>query len=347
MSRAWTMIAALALLLVAAHASGMDTRTAEAQIRSLAQGRAAPLSAAELDETRRILKRSALLDAPRLDPATLDALGRLIFLADADKAFQSEMLTGERQLFQRIGMDVDAWGYANLVDRVDAKNGRPPTYGTLHAPAASPPSADRLRAVARARRYIGLPGDAAQPDATRLPDGSLPLAMRHPVYPTLPDVRAELVRLFALDQAAREFDDARLDEAGKKAAYARMERTDAQVLARFRPIFQRYGIPDNRSVGRFGTLAAWTIVQHSITAPALMRKAVADAERLHANGELADGPYALLVDRVACVIDHKPQVYGTFPVGDPKSPWHCPIENPAALDERRASVFMEPLSGEQ
>lgn len=341
-------LATILLLLLSRllHASDMDVSEAETRIQAMARGRTAPLSIAEVGELKSVLQRSGLFRSPRLRPATISALGQLIFMADADKEFQSDVLTGELQLFQRVGIDVDARGYANLVDRVDAKNGRPPTYGWLRDMNDSRLPSDRIRDIEGARRYIGIYSVIQGAGPAPLSDGSLPLTMRRPVYPTMPSVRAELLDLFALDQHVRDFDDSHLDESEKRAAHARMKEADAQILAQFRPIFEKYGIPGNRAVGRFGTLAAWTIVQHSITAPELMRKAAVDAERLHADGELADGPYALLVDRVACVIEHKPQTYGTFPVGNAKSAWYCPVKNPEQLNERRASVFMEPVSSE-
>lgn len=347
MKSAFPMIPLL-LFSIASHASDLSVSAAEARIRNLAHARAGALSMHEIGELKDTLAQSGLFKAPRLSKEAIEALGELAFLADADKEFQSDLLNNETQLFQRVGLDVDPCGYANLVDRVDAKNGRPTTFGTLSSSEGAQLSADRRRDITRARRYIGIRQPAGTKcGAARFRDERPPLAMRSPVYPTKPEVRAELVDLYVLDQEARDFDDAGLDDARKKAAYARMQEVDAKVLARFRPIFDKYGIPGNRSVGRFGTLAAWTIIQHAITAPEVMRKGVVDAGKLRANGELGDGPYALLVDRVACVIDHTQQTYGTFPVADAKSPWYCPIKDPAKLNERRASVFMEPVLVEQ
>jgi hypothetical protein len=330
-------------LAIPCQASELSIQAAEKQIQNMARSGDGPLSPQQISDFKEILKQSKLMSAPRLDHRTIVALGELTFRADEDKDFQEDVLTNEIQIFQRIGMDVDAWGYANLVDRVDVKSGRMPTYGTTWRAKDAPPSADRIREINSARQYIGIRQPFQKTVTTAVSAGRRSLAMAHPQYPTLPDVRAELIDLYVLDQEVRDFDDSKLDETERKAAHDRMKDADAKILERFRPLFDKYGIPGNRSVGRFGTLAAWTLVQHSISAPDVMRKAVRDAGKLRASGELAAGPYALLVDRVACVIDHKPQTYGTFPIGDASSQWYCPIKDVAKLGERRASVLMEPL----
>jgi hypothetical protein len=252
-------------------------------------------------------------------------------------------------LNQRIGIDVDARGFVNLADRINVSHGEDPVYGSTRRNSGSPLTAEQVRNINLARRYQGLTkveGDKS--NAAPFPDEPLPLAMRHPAYPNLPDVRAELFKLMALDQEARQAPIRGASEAEKQAAYQHMGEIDAQVQARFFPIFKKYGFPTNSMVGHSGTLAAWVLIQHAIVEPELMNDAAKQATALHERGELPDGPYALLVDRVACLIEHKPQTYGSFGdrtvQSDPNNPHYCPIEQPVAdVNKRRAAIFMAPI----
>ncbi|WP_238533026.1 hypothetical protein, partial [Rhodanobacter thiooxydans] len=54
-----------------------------------------------------------------------------------------------------------------------------------------------------------------------------------------------------------------------------------------------------------------------------------------------------LVDRVACVIEHKTQLYGTQGSRNSQSYWYCPIADPGEVNNRRAKLLLPPLSNEK
>ncbi|NUR82915.1 MAG: hypothetical protein HOY71_02375 [Nonomuraea sp.] len=103
------------------------------------------------------------------------------------------------------------------------------------------------------------------------------------------------------------------------------------------------GWPLRSQVGEEGALAAWLLAQHADAAPAVQRELHAAMARALAAGEASPAHFAYLEDRVR-VNAGRPQLYGTqfHGQGDGFAPQ--PIEDPARLDERRASVGLEPFA---
>jgi hypothetical protein len=330
------------------HAATIELSLAQKQIQQMAREQTTTLTDAQVTQLKGVLRQSELLNSARLERATINALGKLVPLASADREFLDPTVRGNilDRLSQRIGIDVDARGYVSLADRVNVSLGREPVYGSIGRRSDSPLTEEQVRRINLARRMQGLTrtnGDNS--NSAPFPGEPPPLAMRRPVYPTLPNVRAELLELMKLDQDARQPLTPGANGAERQAAINHVTDVDTQVHTRFLAIFRKYGFPTNKMVGHYGTLAAWVLVQHAIDAPDLMRDAAKQAKVLHDRGELPDGPYALLVDRVACLIEHSPQTYGTIPTySDPKDPSYCPIEPPATeVNDRRAALFMEPI----
>lgn len=281
------------------------------------------------------LASSHLLERPSLDPDLIEAIGRLLFRAKGDPARQSLYLDDFPGLWPRAGVDVDPLGLANLEDRVAHSQGQPQVYGTLPARKGDYEGAEAKRIYAASRDMLGVAADAP-PAADESP---LPLAMRHPVRPSLPDVRAELLRLGRMDQSVRQ-DTSNMTPEQVKAMDVEEARIDGYTLPRIRAIFDRYGLPSSAQVGRAAIHSAFLLIQHAISDPGLMRAAVAPADAMRRRGELPAVDYALLVDRVDCVIDHRPQRYGTQGSRDPKSYWYCPIDDPLHVNERRAALHL-------
>jgi hypothetical protein len=103
------------------------------------------------------------------------------------------------------------------------------------------------------------------------------------------------------------------------------------------------GWPGRTLVGEEGALAAFLIAQHADREPVLQR-AFLDALRVAvAQGEASEAHLAYLEDRVR-VHAGQAQLYGTqFTVADGEfGPY--PIEDPDRLDERRATVGLEPFA---
>jgi hypothetical protein len=294
------------------------------------------------DDTRALfdlLGRSHLLERPSLPVETIEQVGRLIYRAKADPAAQQTYLDDFPGLWNRIGMDVDPLGLANLDDRVARSEGKPQPYGTLPAAPTDYPAADAQRSYIFARDMLGVPANApAAPNET-----PLPLAMRPAQKPTLPTVRAEALRLGALDQSVRAWPGNPSPEESK-VLIKRMEVVDAETEPRIKAMFRNYGIPRPAQVGRAATHSAYLVIQHAINDPGLMRAALSQAKWMAARGELPAIDYALLSDRVDCVIDHRPQQFGTQGSRDPSSHWYCPIADAQHVNERRAGLHLAALT---
>lgn len=288
-------------------------------------------------EFYRILGRSRILDRQVLSPPIIELIGRLLLRGQADATQQSLYLDDFPGLWRRVGVDVDAAGLANLEDRVARRQGKEQIFGTL------PPTKDDELNDSKTRRY------AAARDMLGVPESAMPrsdpyrLAMITPAYPTLPAVREELLRLGEMDQAARR-EPVGMGAEQDKELMKRMSEIDAYTLPRIRAIFDRYGMPSSRQVGRAASHSAFLLIQHAVDDPALMRGSVAGVLSLYKKGQLPAIDYALLADRVDCVLDKRPQQFGTQGTRNRKSHWYCPIASPATVNARRATLNMLPLS---
>jgi hypothetical protein len=160
-----------------------------------------------------------------------------------------------------------------------------------------------------------------------------------------PELREELLKRVAADQAVRnewiKQDVRKLDEAVMK----RMERIDADNSARIKAIVTRFGWPGPALVGKDGTEAAFLLVQHADhETQKAMLPIVTKAFR---SGELSGPNYALLADRVL-VRDGKPQIYGTqakaFNQWKGEEPVFEPIQDEANVDVRRRDVGLPPMA---
>ena len=108
-------------------------------------------------------------------------------------------------------------------------------------------------------------------------------------------------------------------------------------------MIDKYGWPGNSLVGRSGSLTAFLVIQHSNLAT--MQKYLPLMRQAAAKGELAKQNLALVEDRVLTFQD-KPQLYGSQyryneTTGQPE---FFPIADEAHVDERRASMGLEPLA---
>lgn len=122
-----------------------------------------------------------------------------------------------------------------------------------------------------------------------------------------------------------------------------MQRADAHNLPRVTAIIDKYGWPGKTLVGSSGSLTAFLVIQHSNLAT--MQKYLPLMRQAAAKGELAKQNLALVEDRVLTFQD-KPQLYGSQyrrneTTGQPE---FFPIADEAHIDERRASMGLEPLA---
>lgn len=171
-----------------------------------------------------------------------------------------------------------------------------------------------------------------------------------------PELRQELLDMYAADQQARVESLKKLGEAGFTfekplpinnpqilwlilSDGAKHLFQDAQHRERLRAIIDRHGWPGKSLVGERAASAAWLLVQHADIDVPLQRRCLALMEAAP-TGEVSLQNIAYLTDRVR-INEGREQVYGSQ-LGDNFKPQ--PIEDEANVDARRAKVGLPPLA---
>jgi len=149
-------------------------------------------------------------------------------------------------------------------------------------------------------------------------------------------LRLELLRMVGEDERVRE----ELAHEGSlfDGYHPRMERVHAAHATRLEQMIAEHGWPGASLVGEDGAKAAWLIVQHAISRPHFMRRALGLVREAAERGELPKWCMAMLEDRIR-VLEGRPQVYGTsfdWDEGGELAP--DPMEDEAHVDERRRAV---------
>ena len=161
--------------------------------------------------------------------------------------------------------------------------------------------------------------------------------------PTHDALRRELLALAAEDLRLR----AELEAEGTlhDGYHPRMEAVHRRNAAVLRAALDAHGWPGRAMVGDDGTEAAWLIAQHAIGEPALQRRCVALLWAAAERGEVPAWQPAYLEDRVRR-FEGRPQRWATqIETDDDGNPVVPPdLEEPAAVDARRAAVGLEPLA---
>ena len=188
------------------------------------------------------------------------------------------------------------------------------------------------------------------PPTPSLPDDFEPPAPGAAV--SEPTLRAELLRMVELDQAARdstvEANMADLNSVGAIWRLAqdgvRMGRVDGPNTARLKEIVAENGWPTRAQVGEDGRSAVFLIVQHADRDPAFQRTALGPMREAYEAGDAFGHDLALLTDRVR-VAEGQSQLYGSQLYMEPgRPPTLRPIEDEANVDVRRAEMGLPPLS---
>lgn len=146
------------------------------------------------------------------------------------------------------------------------------------------------------------------------------------------DLRAELLRRVARDQAARLAYDA---EAARQA--------DAENLPWLKQVIARAGWPSRSLVGEDGASAAWLLAQHADDDPAFQRHCLGLLTAAAAQGAASLRAVAYLTDRVL-LAEGKPQEYGTQLTGRGGRYRPQRLRDPGGVDERRAAMSLGPLA---
>lgn len=161
-------------------------------------------------------------------------------------------------------------------------------------------------------------------------------------------LRRELAEIRELDQEPRHSVLATYKKFGPKSPQMDslnqiIIRADARNLPRVTAIIDQYGWPGKSLVGSSGSSTAFLVIQHS-NLPT-MQKYLPLMRQAAAKGELDKRNLALVEDRVL-TYQNKPQLYGSqyrynSTTGQPE---FFPIADEAHVDERRASMGLEPLA---
>jgi hypothetical protein len=126
--------------------------------------------------------------------------------------------------------------------------------------------------------------------------------------------------------------------------HPQMEAVHRQNAAALAAIIEEHGWPGRTLVGEEGAHSAWFVLQHSIGNPSLQRRGLALLREAAEKGEIPILQVAYLEDRIR-FFEGRPQLYGTqFDWDENGELSPHPIENPAGVDLRRASVGLGPLA---
>lgn len=188
---------------------------------------------------------------------------------------------------------------------------------------------------------------ATAPAPPALPDD---VAVTVPASPVAqPQLRAELLRRFQLDQAVREGSSAAISDLQSVRGLwrfaqtaVRMERTDGPNRRRVADLVAANGWPTAADIGPDGLEALFYLVQHAT--PDLQRAALEPFRAAWRDGALDGALVAMLTDRIR-VGENRPQLYGTQFGATPGHPMALqPIEDVARVDARRATMGLPPLA---
>lgn len=135
---------------------------------------------------------------------------------------------------------------------------------------------------------------------------------------------------------------AAIDKHVREHALEWVAAVDEDNTSWLRALVNDRGWPRRSRVGEEAATAAWLLAQHADRDPDFQRTCLALMEEAVRSGEASASNCAYLTDRVLRA-EGRPQRFGTqFHVG-PGGYEPQPLEDPDRVDERRASVGLEPL----
>lgn len=154
-----------------------------------------------------------------------------------------------------------------------------------------------------------------------------------------PRIAAELLEMVKIDQEVR----ARLTSSNySEAVAAEVMAIDARHEPRIIAILAEIGWPGVDGVGPEANQAMWLLVQHA--SPELIKQSLPAMKAAAQKGELPWSTVALSIDR-DLLNDGKKQLYGSQLIKNAAGKLELrPVEDESRLDERRASVGLEPIA---
>lgn len=214
------------------------------------------------------------------------------------------------------------------------------------------------------RRRLGLcvllTATAAPAEIALTPEASALIAPVHEAYvkvereqaalPPATNDRERLQRMGDLDQVGRVAQEkivfTKLPEGqrtlAEAASWTEIQTHDLANQNALRTMIPAEGWFRKSVIGSKAATAAFLIVQHAANAPDLMRATLPKFREMVQQGEADGSQYALLYDRVAIMVENRPQRYGTQVqcVDGRASPGK--LEDPEHLEALRASVGLPP-----
>lgn len=314
-----------------------------------------PLDAARLERFKEHLHTCgwpSLLSAGRRG---VDAAASLLLRASADDAFQEQIID---LIQERVGVDLDAFGYAWLNDTIQLQHGRPQQFGTRVAVeggrVALSPKPEKTPHFWR--DFLGLPPVEewltdllAQLDTgggLGAAELSPPLAMATYRPFTQPELRSLVGRMINRDQDARAEAVAAMrqgDEGRREALDRQIAEIDVENRAGLQGIFEKHGFPTPEMIGRDGVSSVFLLVQHADDDPDFQARALELAEPLMQRRGMSRQQYAMLADRVLLARD-QPQLYGSQYNVEQGKVAVLPLADPENVDARRAQMAMGTLA---
>lgn len=163
------------------------------------------------------------------------------------------------------------------------------------------------------------------------------------------DLQKELIKMYVDDQAVRgnimdnliskyNIDPSQITDSGGVAV-------DEMNRNRLKEIFQEFGFPKSKLIGRDAMQGIFFIIQHSDGDKEWQKSQLLNIEKAVENGDMDGQKYAYLYDRIKVNSGEK-QLYGTqFAKVDPidKTVVLADTENIENLDNRRMKVGMMPI----
>lgn len=156
------------------------------------------------------------------------------------------------------------------------------------------------------------------------------------------ELKTELEYIFETDQHHRmqwmiASQEVPMDSAKVEKLALRAMETDSMNLQRVKQILQKSGYPSKKDVGSMGSLAVFSVVQHSSLDDQL--EMLPALEKAAENDDINAAYMAMLYDRIA-VRENRPQKYGTQMDANGKL---CPLLDASKVNEWRKEVGMPPI----
>jgi hypothetical protein len=156
-------------------------------------------------------------------------------------------------------------------------------------------------------------------------------------------LRDELLAMEAEDRVLR----AELAADGSlfgRGYHPRMEAVHRRNAARLKAIIDQHGWPGRSLVGAEGCNAAWLILQHAISDPALQRHGLRLLQDACSRGEVPPDQVAMLDDRIR-IFEGRPQCYGSqFDWDEHGEMSPLSMDDREHVDQRRRAAGMAPLT---